>query len=78
MFTTTASGLSPHHQTWVTKVTLVQRDQQAQWVFKELQDLQVRVARLGRKDYVVKQVRLVYKDLLDQLAPQVLLAHKDY
>jgi hypothetical protein len=74
----TASGLSPHHQTWVTKVILVQRDQQAQWEFKELQDLQAHVEQLVHKDYVAKQVQSVYKDLLVQQALQVQQDHKDY
>jgi hypothetical protein len=78
MFTTTASGLSPRHQTWVTKVTLDQQDLRAQWEFKELQDPQVRVAQQVRKDCAAKQVQLVYKDLLDPQAQLVLLAHKDY
>jgi hypothetical protein len=78
MFITTASGLSPHHQTSVTKVTLVQLDLQAQWVFKELQVPQALAVRLAHKDCAAKQVQLVYKDLLDQQAQLVLLVHKDY
>jgi hypothetical protein len=78
MFTTTASGSSPHHQTWVTKVTLDQQAQLARWVFKELQVQQVRVARLAHKDYAVKQAQLVYKDLLGQQAPQVQQDRKDF
>jgi hypothetical protein len=59
-------------------VTLVQPDQPAQWVFKELQVQQARVAQQVHKDYAVKQAQLVYKDLQVQQALQVQLDHKDY
>ena len=59
-------------------MTLARQVQQAQWVLKELQVQQVRVARLDRRDYVVKQAQLVYKDLQVQQVPQVPQARRDY
>jgi hypothetical protein len=59
-------------------VTLARQVQQARWVFKELQVQQVRVARLDRRDYVVKQAQLVYKDLQAQLALQDQQVHRDF
>jgi hypothetical protein len=74
----TASGLSPRHQTSVTKATLALQVQQARWVFKELQVQQVRVAQQVHKDCAAKQAQLVYKDLQAQLVPRDQQVHRDF
>jgi hypothetical protein len=59
-------------------VTLDQQAQLAQWAFKELQVLQAHAVRQVLKDYAVKQVQLVYKDLPAQQEPQVQQGRKDF
>jgi hypothetical protein len=60
----------------VTKETLAQLVLQAQWVFKELLVLQVRVAQQDQWVEQDQQVLSVYKDQLDQQVHRVQLVHK--